>query len=79
VTGHTASQLVSDLALAAAPTAVGIMRSFVRWRLAQWGLHQLIDDAEMVTSELVTNAVKATRTMDPRPRDSELHNWASWC
>jgi anti-sigma regulatory factor (Ser/Thr protein kinase) len=37
-------------------------RSFVRDTLRAWGHQQLTDDAEIVVSELVTNAVKAMST-----------------
>ena len=69
-------QLTSGLTLAAVPTAAGVARSFVRQRLSHWGLNRLINDAELVLSELVTNAVNATGTTNPRPRWSELHNLA---
>jgi hypothetical protein len=48
----------------------------VRQRLSLWGLNRLIDDAELVLSELVTNAMNATGTTNPRPRWSELNNLA---
>lgn len=76
MTGHAYPQLTSGLALAAVPTAVGYARLFARQRLSQWGLNQLIENAELVTSELVTNAVNSTGAMNPRPRWSELHNLA---
>jgi anti-sigma regulatory factor (Ser/Thr protein kinase) len=69
-------QLTSGLMLAAVPTAAGIARSFVRQRLSQWGLNRLINAAELVLSELVTNAVNATGTTNSRPRWSDLHNLA---
>ncbi len=69
-------QLTSGLTLAAVPTAAGVARSFTRQCLSQWGLNRLISDAELVTSELVTNAVNATGTINPRPRWSELNNLA---
>jgi len=67
-------QLTSGLTLAAVPAAAGVARSFVRQHLSQWGLNRLINDAELVLSELVTNAVNASGTANPRPRRSELHN-----
>jgi anti-sigma regulatory factor (Ser/Thr protein kinase) len=76
MTGHTYPQLTSGLTLAAVPTAAGVARLFVRQRLSQWGLNRLMNDAELVTSELVTNAVNATGTANPRPRWSELDNLA---
>jgi anti-sigma regulatory factor (Ser/Thr protein kinase) len=69
-------QLTSGLTLAAVPTAARVARSFVRQRLSQWGLNQLISDAELVLSELVANAVNATGTTNPNPHWSELHNLA---
>lgn len=74
--GHAYPRLASDLTLAAVPTAAGLARSFARQCLSQWGLNQLLGDAELVTSELVTNAVHATGTSNPQPRWSELHNIA---
>ncbi|HEX5401280.1 MAG TPA: ATP-binding protein [Pseudonocardiaceae bacterium] len=37
---------------------------------------QLIEDAELVVSELVTNAVKATGVMDDEPRWTQVHHLA---
>jgi anti-sigma regulatory factor (Ser/Thr protein kinase) len=76
MTGHNRPQLTSGMTLAAVPTAVRLARLFTRQRLSQWGLNQLIGDAELVLSELVTNAVNATGMTNPRPRWSELHNLA---
>lgn len=73
---YTYPQLTSGLTLAAVPTAVQIARLFVCRRLSQWGLNRLIDDAESVTSELVTNAVDATGITDPHPSWSELQHLA---
>jgi anti-sigma regulatory factor (Ser/Thr protein kinase) len=46
------------LPLAALPTAVASARRFVVAQLRTWGLEPLVDDVELVTSELVTNAVR---------------------
>ena len=75
-TNHVRPQLTSGMTLAAVRTAVRLARLFTRQRLSQWGLNQLIGDAELVLSELVTNAVNATGTTNPSPRWSELHNLA---
>ena len=40
-----------------APTSVSEARRFAREVLADWGLHELLDDVVLLTSELVTNAV----------------------
>lgn len=49
-----------ELRLAALPNAVGTARRFVTARLRRWNLGRLAEDCELVTSELVTNAVVAT-------------------
>jgi anti-sigma regulatory factor (Ser/Thr protein kinase) len=69
-------QLTSSLTLAAVPTAAGVARSFVRQRLSQWGLNRLTEDAELVLSELVANAITATGTTNRRPRWGDLQNLA---
>lgn len=48
---------VCECALAAIPDAARAARRFTRDTLRQWGLDDLIDDAMLVVSELVTNAV----------------------
>jgi anti-sigma regulatory factor (Ser/Thr protein kinase) len=76
MTDHNRLQLTGGLTLAAVPTAARFARLFVRQRLSLWGLNRLIDDAELVLSELVTNAMNATGTTNPRPRWSELDDLA---
>jgi hypothetical protein len=51
---------VSFLTLAAVPAAVGYGRELTRAALERWGLAPLAADAEMVVSELATNAVRAS-------------------
>ncbi|MFH9075671.1 ATP-binding protein [Streptomyces alboflavus] len=48
--------------LAATPRAVGSARTFVSSALREWGLDDITDTAAVVTSELVTNAVRAVQT-----------------
>ncbi|MFE2748749.1 ATP-binding protein [Streptomyces scopuliridis] len=48
------------LALVALPTAVGCARVFAKITLRAWGASRILDDALLVTSELMTNAVHAT-------------------
>ena len=50
----------SYVEVAAAPGAVPYARRCARQALAGWELGQIADDAELVVSELVTNAVLAT-------------------
>jgi anti-sigma regulatory factor (Ser/Thr protein kinase) len=48
------------LDLASTPVAAGQARAWTRAMLAAWNLGHLADDAELVVSELVTNAVRAS-------------------
>lgn len=52
--------LRSHLELGALPTAVPCARLHARQMLWEWGLNGLAQTAELLVSELVTNAVKAT-------------------
>ena len=62
---HPARALsVNFLTLAAVPAAVGRSRELVRLGLDRWGLASLAADAEMVVSELATNAIQATGRTD---------------
>jgi anti-sigma regulatory factor (Ser/Thr protein kinase) len=76
MTDHNRLQFSGGLTLAAVPTAGRFARLFVRQRLSLWGLSRLIGDAELVLSELVTNAMNATGTTNSRPRWSELNDLA---
>jgi anti-sigma regulatory factor (Ser/Thr protein kinase) len=69
-------RFIDGLTLAALPTAVGCSRMLVRYALATVGLKPLIEPAELVMSELVTNAVKSTGVVDNEPRWTELHDLA---
>jgi anti-sigma regulatory factor (Ser/Thr protein kinase) len=59
--------LVSVLEFGSLPTAVGSARAHTRGILAEWGLADLIPDAEMLVSELLTNALEASWRLDDRP------------
>ncbi len=48
-------------------------RAFVRDRLAAWQLSQLADTAELIASELVTNAVTATNAIRTPPMASSMY------
>jgi len=58
----------SVLAMAALPTATPCARLHARNLMHEWGLHDLADTIELIVSELVTNAVKASMDQDGRPR-----------
>lgn len=55
--------LISTLELAALPTAVACGRLHAKQLLWEWKLDVLADDAETLVSELLTNAVKASRSL----------------
>lgn len=59
--------LVSSIQLAAVVTAVSQSREFIRQTLADWQLADQVDSAELLVSELVTNAVKSTGTAEVAP------------
>ena len=52
--------LRSSLELGALPTAASCACLHVKHLLWEWGLNSLVDSAELLVSELVTNAVNAT-------------------
>ncbi|TDU06617.1 anti-sigma regulatory factor (Ser/Thr protein kinase) [Streptomyces sp. 846.5] len=66
----------ASLNLAALPTAVSCSRMFVRHTLLRWNLPDQIDAAELIASELVTNAVKATGVVTPDPTWGDLEKVA---
>ena len=63
-----AAQSVLDIA--ALPTATPCARLHSRNLTHEWGLRDLVDTIELVVSELVTNAVRASADHDGRPRYS---------
>ncbi|MFP3966479.1 ATP-binding protein [Actinomadura fulvescens] len=62
------------LPLAAVPSAVGGARRFAVAQLRTWGLDPLADDVEIVTSELVTNAVREVGLDTPPDGYVALHD-----
>jgi anti-sigma regulatory factor (Ser/Thr protein kinase) len=56
--------LGSHLELGPLKTAAGTARGHVRAVLKEWGLDELGDNTELLVSELITNAVLATRRLD---------------
>jgi anti-sigma regulatory factor (Ser/Thr protein kinase) len=63
--GHLASEwpLHSHIELGALDGAVPSARLHARHVVWEWGLRALADDAEVVVSELVTNAIQASRAV----------------
>jgi anti-sigma regulatory factor (Ser/Thr protein kinase) len=58
--------LQTGLSLAALPTAPSCARGHVRTVAHEWGLPELADTAELLVSELVTNAVRAAQRLTTR-------------
>jgi anti-sigma regulatory factor (Ser/Thr protein kinase) len=55
---HGSDQLAATCALTARPESAGVARDFTRMTLRQWRMARLSDVAELVVSELVTNALR---------------------
>jgi anti-sigma regulatory factor (Ser/Thr protein kinase) len=60
--------LRTHLELGAFPSAVPCARGHVRTVALEWGLPDLADTAELLASELVTNAIHASRRLRPADR-----------
>jgi anti-sigma regulatory factor (Ser/Thr protein kinase) len=58
--------LHTHLGLAALPSAVACARLHVRAIIHEWGMGESADVAELLTSELATNAVKASQRLGLR-------------
>ncbi|GAB3658849.1 hypothetical protein GCM10027589_19640 [Actinocorallia lasiicapitis] len=54
----TSDDLTLDLL--ASPAAAGLARSLITHRLTKWRLPHLLDDALLISSELITNSAEAT-------------------
>lgn len=63
---------VAQLDLAAVLTAVSCSRLFASTMLRRWNARFMEDDALLVVSELVTNAVQETGVITPEPSWSDL-------
>jgi anti-sigma regulatory factor (Ser/Thr protein kinase) len=60
--------LSTSLPLGALITATPCARMHARAVLAEWGLHGVTEAAELIVSELVTNAVRASTEPNGQPR-----------
>lgn len=60
---ETERPLQTHLELAALPSAVPCARGHVRVVALEWGLGELADNAELLVSELVTNAIQASEKL----------------
>ena len=69
-------RFLDQLDLAAVRTAARVARVFTSSTLTKWKALTIIDDACLIVSELVTNAVKATGNMGTRPTWPELEGVA---
>jgi anti-sigma regulatory factor (Ser/Thr protein kinase) len=59
--------LLSHLELGALPGAVACARLHARQVLWEWGLSAIAEDAELLVSELITNAIQASPSAGPIP------------
>lgn len=60
-------RLLGSLKLVATRTAISCSRMFVAHTLEKWHMDSFVDDALLITDELIRGAVKATGTMDEHP------------
>jgi anti-sigma regulatory factor (Ser/Thr protein kinase) len=60
--------LQTSLVLGALPSAVACARLHARNVMYEWNLPSIADSIELVVSELVTNAVRASTDLDGRPK-----------
>ena len=67
MTAGTAAHLSSALEFAPFPTAVSCARLHAVHVLHEWGLRGLAEDAALIVSELMTNAVDASAVLPDRP------------
>lgn len=61
-----------QLSLAAVKSAVSMSRHFLQLTLSKWQAAFIEDDALLIASELVTNAIKATGILTEKPTWGEL-------
>jgi anti-sigma regulatory factor (Ser/Thr protein kinase) len=71
--------LQTSLVLGALPSAVACARLHARTVLYEWSLASVADSLELVVSELVTNAVRASTGLDGRPRYDAKTGMSSVC
>lgn len=64
--------LTTSLTLGALPTAPACLRAHAKQMAWEWGLAMLADSAELLVSELVTNAIKAAQAIEP-------NEWRAGC
>jgi anti-sigma regulatory factor (Ser/Thr protein kinase) len=67
MTSGTATQISSVLEFAPLPTAVPCARLHAVHVLHEWGLRDLAEDAALMVSELITNAIEASALLPERP------------
>jgi hypothetical protein len=69
---HEDVRFFDKLDLAALRTAVPMSRQFTKFVLLEWRVPWLVEDATLITSELISNAVKNTGNMDEHPTFATL-------
>jgi hypothetical protein len=74
---YAAGQPAASRDLTAHPQAVKVARDFTCYTLQGWGLAALIDDAVLVVSELVTNALRHAVPGPPEVPAQESTDWAT--
>lgn len=67
-------QFVSCIPLPAMASSIATARMHTRLLMNKWHLLSVVDDAELVVSEIVTNAIKATNIIPPQARYPDLYD-----
>ncbi|MEV1249011.1 ATP-binding protein [Nonomuraea sp. NPDC049750] len=67
-------QFVNCIPLPAMASSVPTARMHTRALMAKWHLTHVVDDAELIVSEIVTNAIRATNIIPSQARYTELYD-----
>jgi anti-sigma regulatory factor (Ser/Thr protein kinase) len=67
ISANTAVGALASLELGAVVTAPACARAWTREIIGEWRLTGVVHEAELVVSELITNSMNASRSLDVRP------------
>ena len=70
----TKDQFVSCVPFPAMVSSICTARMHTRDLMEKWDLMVMVDDAELIVSEMMTNAIKATNAIPPEARYPELYD-----
>ncbi len=73
MTRYIEDQFISSVIIPALGESISLARLHTRNVLEKWHMMPLVDDAELIVSELATNGVKAVNAMATEPSDPSPH------